>query len=120
MNNNRKNTTNKRTKRRTDQSGRLRVPPPAIAYMFDSSKRLKFVYPEPGVHPDVTIRRHCKINGVAPRPGVVHVTKRYFSVIYDLPSSVVDGGLTLERIPPTGSIFDPPNEQSVDTPEKEK
>jgi len=75
---------------RLTREGKLRIPPVAIAFFFNSSKQLKIVFPVTGEHPDVTIKRVIGRSGIVPGPFNVHVTKNYFQIVRGLPSSVTD------------------------------
>lgn len=84
-------TNKKPRKKRYDKQGQLRIPPVAVAYFYDRGRRLCFVYPSPGEHPDFTIRRTCKIKNVPATPGHVTVTKMYWEIVKNLPSVMMDG-----------------------------
>lgn len=81
----------KKKKIRLDKQGQLRVPPVAIAYFFDRTRRLTFVFPVPGEHPDITIRRGCKMRGIPATAGHVTVTKTYWEIVRNLPSAMITG-----------------------------
>lgn len=104
----------KKTKKRLNAHGGLRIPPVAIAFFFDKQKKLKFVYPVTGEHPDVTIRRTVTRAGLVPSPRMVEVTKRYWEIVQSLPSSAINISQTeIEK-----SIFDvndEPSDQSIET-----
>lgn len=98
-------TDKKRKKKRLNGDGSLRIPKPAIAYFFDLGKRLVFIYPSTGEHPDKTIKRVLAQSGMRPSPSNVRVTERYFDMVQDLPKSA------LEVRDPVVSVFDPPAEE---------
>jgi hypothetical protein len=54
-------------------------------------RKLTFIYPVPGEHPDMTIRRGCKMRGVPATAGTVTVTKTYWDIVRSLPSSMITG-----------------------------
>lgn len=82
---------NKKRKIRLDKKGQVRVPPVAIAYFYDRMRKLTFVFPVPAEHPDITIKRACKMRGIPSTAGHVTVTKTYWDIVKNLPSVMMTG-----------------------------
>lgn len=109
--NNRRNSSKPKKKRANKDGTGLRIPPIALAYFFDGMRRLKFVYPITGEHPNKTIRRAAKMHGVIPGPQAITVCDNYWRITKNLPSSVVEETQV-------GSIFDPTVTESVPSTDK--